>query len=167
MTFGQELILAAIQTLGLGVVIVLIGFFLNKKLEKFKTQQALNSEFNKLKVQKIAEVAALASKTEHLAIQIIQVAQQIKDKGLQPKEYNDEILKYVTPIESQYKSLRKEFRETAINNHFWLGQKLFLDFKAYSEELKKLHEAYLDGGNLEEINDRIIEKRVFIENYLS
>jgi len=55
-SFEQKILLAFIEGLAIAIVILLVGLVANRILERFKANQTVKSEFNKLRVEKTIEV---------------------------------------------------------------------------------------------------------------
>jgi hypothetical protein len=56
MDLEKELIVLLVDKLLIGIIIILIGFWLNRRMEFFKSSQATRSEISKLRINKLSEL---------------------------------------------------------------------------------------------------------------
>ena len=133
MTFNQQLIITIVDKLAIGLIIILIGLFLNTILERFKSKQALISELAKIRAAKLSEVWELLYKQEALINQSMMkvlsyrltLLESAKDrKGYSKKDFQEAISEALSYIKNS-KEIADKFEKLLEKNRFWIGEKLF------------------------------------------
>jgi hypothetical protein len=156
--FRQKLALVIVDKLVLGLLIVLAGFALNMVLERYRTEAALQNEFAKVRVEKVAEVwNVLQDQEENLrAFQTVFV--NLNDStDLRKAE--------LRRLSEQFVAGETEFQQILMRNQFWLNDDLKETLGAYAIQQHHVSESLIDFPKvferLEGLPERDVEEAYF------
>ncbi len=125
-TFFQKIMLQIIDKIALGGIILIIGYFVNRALERYKSNQAVREAIEKKRIEMIAPLWQKLNDIHVIITNKFNIEGLISDKeklDLLNKEY---IEKETLATES----LREQ--------RFWLGKELYDKQKKYLNTIKNL-----------------------------
>lgn len=139
--FKQKIIEIIIENGVLALVLLLLGLWINKKLEKFKSEQSLEGELNKLRVRKIGECFAVHSKYAKLLDGFIISLNEYRNSDLK----NDEIVEKLTPRIEDLKKEKKEVDLITSSHKFWLGDEVHEKALKFNESFPNFCDVFHQG----------------------
>ena len=140
-SFCQDLILLLVDSILIGIVVFILGFFANKKLDGYRIKRTYQAEVAKLQLAKVAEAWELAYLFEYTTKSYVSKACNIlinKEEGYTDKDKYKIILE---PIHEKACILSTEFTEFVEKNRFMLGEKLRLLFMDFHNAVLNYREA--------------------------
>ena len=121
----DHIILAIIDKLIIGLIILIVGLFANKFIERYKAKQALYSELAKERIKKISECWQLAYESEAFIKRMVRKAAEIQYLHIENKADMDrKLIEEISPMEQRSKKLSEDFQQYVDQNKFWLGKEL-------------------------------------------
>ncbi len=130
MTFHEQLMITILDKAIIGFFIVIVGFWLNTKLEKFKGDRALTNEFTKQGLVKISEVWESLYKWEGDVLHYSRIT--LKSIYLAKDDDIALAMEHVFPTLNTLRNERsQEARRLIENNRFWLSNTLYSNFNIY------------------------------------
>jgi hypothetical protein len=143
MTFEQQLWLAIIDKLAIGLLIVIAIFFLNRILEKYRSAQAYQNEIAKQRVTRISEVWSQLYSFESIVSQIIYYSSKLHESyDKDPAKLEYELSKDIAPLEKKAAETADAVHDLADKNRFWIGEDLYQQFQAYHSNIFQSHKAF-------------------------
>lgn len=127
--FKQQVLQVLIENGLIALLLLIFGFWINKKLEKFKSEQSLEGEINKLRVNKIGECFALHSKYRQLLNVFIDSLNKYRSSDLT----NDQILEKLSAKIEELKEVNKEVELITASHQFWLGEEVHKEALKFNE----------------------------------
>ena len=134
----------------LGIIILILGFLINKLLERYKSKVSLVKEFTTVKINKISD-------TWNILIDLEEDAQIIVDKVLtiraiinsSPDEQTRAIMNETSPLELNLKQKIIIVEKTLKQNHFWIGKDYFKRFSDYKDSILEYYSAVIHNTNVD------------------
>ena len=140
-SFCEDLILLLVDNILIGTVVLILGFFANKKLDEYRIKKTYQAEVAKQQLAKVGEAWEFAYLFEHTTISYVREACNIlinTEEGYTDKDKYKIILE---PIHEKACIQSTEFTEFVEKNRFWLGEKLRLLFMDFHNAVLNYREA--------------------------
>jgi hypothetical protein len=156
MTFREELIITLIDKGLVGIALAGGGYLLSRALERFKGERALENEFAKQRVMKIAEVWAAFYKceeelTRHSGYVAMAIHGATDDElSLRMEPYHDRGVALITKI--------RELPQLVSSNRFWLGDAVCDRFDGYLQLLHGQAGTLLDFPRMAKPADELLKE---------
>lgn len=125
-TFVEKLLLLLVDKLALALVALIVGYFINRALVHYRSNQAIREEMEKQRVERVAPLWQELNALHYL------VTHRYHLEGLTASEEELEKLK------SEVTDKETTVILNARNNSFWLGRELFRKQMQYLESIRQL-----------------------------
>ena len=137
MTFNQQLLLTILDKFLIGGLIVLLGYYVNSALERFKSELRLKDEFRRQRNKHVGEVWSSLYAWDSAVISLVtSAAKAIKGGELQSRSQE------LKQLELRSKRLMEEAKEKAEANVFWIGIAEYNRVIKYQNALVEYMEAF-------------------------
>jgi len=154
----QKVFLLVFQYLLIGVIILFIGFQLNKLLEKHRSRYSIITELSKQRIKVISECWASIYEWEAALRDFIRRDAQLTQQfDGDEKGYKNAALSILPSMEEKSIELSKAARNTAEKARFWIGERLYSEFQSYHNNLMDYGSAWAsqDLSELKRLDSRI------------
>ena len=141
MNFNEELILSVVENGVFALIFIAFGFWVNKRLEKFKSEQSLEEELNKLRVGKIGECFAIHSKYGKLLNGFIESLNEYRESDLT----DDQIVDKLMPKIAELKKINKDVALITASHRFWLGDEIHKEALKFNESFPQFCDVFHKG----------------------
>jgi hypothetical protein len=167
-SFREQLIITIVDKAFIGLFIVLAGYFVNRRLEKFKGASSLTNEFNKQGLEKITKLWEALYLWESNVMSATKLT--LKNIAFNPGSDVAGSMESMVPTILDLVSRAKEIIKLIESNRFWLSSQLYDCFYNYynliNSHLALLLERPTDI-NVEEFEKDLRAHSRSITNYLA
>ncbi|REG79566.1 hypothetical protein [Algoriphagus antarcticus] len=140
--FEQKVILIVIDKGVMALILLFAGIFANYLLEKFKSEQSLDAELSKLRVNKIGECFGIHSKYGKLLNGFIDALNEYRNSTM-----NDEqIIEKLSPKIKELKESKKEVELITASHRFWLGDEIYEEALRFNKTFPNFCDVFHKGN---------------------
>ena len=152
--FQHDLTQSIVEKLGIGVIVALLGFFLNRAIERYKARSAFLVGYTGRHINAISNAWQL----------LYQWEATIRDHArrhvtIDPEERH-EVVDDLMPAIDESRRRASAVRSYVDENRFWLGEDLYTRFVRYHNSL----DPYLDALLMGKYEDRVQLEVAMFEN---
>jgi len=140
--FKKELVLIFIENGVMALILLVLGLWANYLLEKFKSEQSLEAELNKLRVDRIGECFSVHSKYGKLLNGFIDSLDYYKRNQLT----DEEIILKLSPKIKELKEAKKEVELITASHRFWLGDEIHKEALRYNKSFPDFCDVFHQGN---------------------
>ena len=137
----KKILLIVIESGLLAIILLFIGLWAKRNLEKFKSEQSLEAELNKLRVQKIGDCFAEHSKYAKLLNTFIESLNKDRESDLTDEQVKDKL----TPKIKELESAKKEVEITTALHRFWLGDEIHEEALKFNKSFPDFCDVFYKG----------------------
>lgn len=150
MTYCEEMKLLIFDRILLGIIILILGFLINKLLERYKSRVSIVKEFTTAKINKISE-------TWNILIDLEEDAQIIIDKVFTIRvfinssfeEQTKAIINETSQLDENLKQKINSVNKALKQNHFWIGKDYFKRFSDYKDSIIEYYSAVMHNKDVD------------------
>lgn len=135
--FSEKLLLLIVDNLVLALIVVCVGFWLNRALERFRFQVALRSDISKTTIAKMSDVYSNGYEWEKAVQAVIDGVAEAKLSAAGDKDaFFARLRADVTPLETEADRKGKAAGQKIDKERFWLTNEQYQQFLVYQDAVK-------------------------------
>ena len=164
MDFEQSIWLAVIDKIILGLFLLVIGFFVNRFLEEYKSELTLRNEMAKTRMEHVSKIFSKINTWEATVTALHRRWAEMYREGAS----EDEKRKVLTPLFEDSKNLSELVKKEVHKNRMWLNEKLYEYLLDYNNTMIDFISVIITGNDkrCEELYTKLSSMRLYYDELL-